>query len=216
MTTSRIYAYRWPARLVSHKPFAAERYFITSACIWQVFFAIFQKKSDFSFLFSSFDVPAQILCRTHNSKRLFSVENLISPFRMPHSPGFYSFPQKKKPSRRALFSQAGGRGISAFYYNGRMAVRYRVSWMPSSRTVSSFSSFARPVWICATFFETALTAFCCNSVQKTIAQPSKTNSSRWCPAPMLYPALPLRSPRRSRRPGKGPASLCLARASACR
>ena len=38
MTTSRIYAYRWPARLVSHKPFAAERYFITSSCIWQVFF----------------------------------------------------------------------------------------------------------------------------------------------------------------------------------
>ena len=48
MTTSRIYAYRWPARLVSHKPFAAERYFITSACIWQVFF---QKNTNFLFYF---------------------------------------------------------------------------------------------------------------------------------------------------------------------
>ena len=48
MTTSRIYAYRWPARLVSHKPFAAERYFITSACIWQVFF---QKNRIFLFYF---------------------------------------------------------------------------------------------------------------------------------------------------------------------
>ena len=48
MTTSRIYAYRWPARLVSHKPFAAERYFITSACNWQVFF---QKNTNFLFYF---------------------------------------------------------------------------------------------------------------------------------------------------------------------
>ena len=48
MTTSRIYAYRWPARLVSHKPFAAEKYFITSACIWQVFF---QKNRIFLFYF---------------------------------------------------------------------------------------------------------------------------------------------------------------------
>ena len=46
MTTSRIYAYRWPARLVSHKPFAAERYSITSSCIWQVFF---RKNADFLF-----------------------------------------------------------------------------------------------------------------------------------------------------------------------
>ena len=37
--------------LVSHKPFAAERYFITSSSIWQVFFA---ENYDFSFLFSLF------------------------------------------------------------------------------------------------------------------------------------------------------------------
>ena len=39
------------------------------------FFAIFQKKSDFSFLFSSFGLPAQILCRTHNFPEPLPVEN---------------------------------------------------------------------------------------------------------------------------------------------
>ena len=68
MTTSRIYAYRWPARLVSHKPFAAERYFITSACNWQVFFA---KKHEFSFLFSPHDVWTHFLCKNAQSPPLF-------------------------------------------------------------------------------------------------------------------------------------------------
>ena len=63
MTTSRIYAYRWPARLVSHKPFAAERYFITSPSIWQVFFA---ENYDFSFLFSLFCQWPYFLCKMHN------------------------------------------------------------------------------------------------------------------------------------------------------
>ena len=63
MTTSRIYAYRWPARLVSHKPFAAESYSITPSCIWQVFF---RKKNEFSFLFSPFCQRAHFLCKMHN------------------------------------------------------------------------------------------------------------------------------------------------------
>ena len=63
MTTSRINAYRWPARLVSHKPFAAERYFITSSSIWQVFFA---ENYDFSFLFSLFCQWPYFLCKMHN------------------------------------------------------------------------------------------------------------------------------------------------------
>ena len=63
MTTSRINAYRWPARLVSHKPFAAERYFITSSSIWQVFFA---ENYDFSFLFSLFCQWPHFLCKMHN------------------------------------------------------------------------------------------------------------------------------------------------------
>jgi len=57
MTTSRIYAYRWPARLVSHKPFAAERYFITSSCIWQVFFRDFSEKIRFFFFIFFFRPP---------------------------------------------------------------------------------------------------------------------------------------------------------------
>ena len=63
MTTSRIYAYRWPARLVSHKPFAAESYSITPSYIWQVFFG---KKNEFSFLFSLFCEIAFFLCKMHN------------------------------------------------------------------------------------------------------------------------------------------------------
>jgi hypothetical protein len=63
MTTSRINAYRWPARLVSHKPFAAERYFITSSSIWQVLFA---ENYDFSFLFSLFCQWPYFLCKMHN------------------------------------------------------------------------------------------------------------------------------------------------------
>ena len=76
MTTSRIYAYRWPARLVSHKPFAAERYSITSSCIWQVFF---RKKNEFSFLFSPFCQSAHFLCKMHNPQAFLPVENSAAP-----------------------------------------------------------------------------------------------------------------------------------------
>ena len=76
MTTSRIYAYRWPARLVSHKPFAAESYSITPSCIWQVFF---RKKNEFSFLFSPFCQRAHFLCKMHNPQAFLPVENSAAP-----------------------------------------------------------------------------------------------------------------------------------------
>ena len=76
MTTSRINAYRWPARLVSHKPFAAEIYSITSSCIWQVFF---RKKNEFSFLFSPFCQRAHFLCKMHNPQAFLPVENFAAP-----------------------------------------------------------------------------------------------------------------------------------------
>ena len=76
MTTSRIYAYRWPARLVSHKPFAAESYSITPSCIWQVFF---RKKNEFSFLFSLFCQRAHFLCKMHNPQAFLPVENSAVP-----------------------------------------------------------------------------------------------------------------------------------------
>ncbi len=76
MTTSRIYAYRWPARLVSHKPFAAENYSITPSCIWQVFF---RKKNEFSFLFSPFCQRAHFLCKMHNPQAFLPVENSAVP-----------------------------------------------------------------------------------------------------------------------------------------
>ena len=76
MTTSRIYAYRWPARLVSHKPFAAESYSITPSCIWQVFF---RKKNEFSFLFSPFCQRAHFLCKMHNPQAFLPVENYAVP-----------------------------------------------------------------------------------------------------------------------------------------
>ena len=76
MTTSRIYAYRWPARLVSHKPYAAESYSITPSCIWQVFF---RKKNEFSFLFSPFCQRAHFLCKMHNPQAFLPVENFAAP-----------------------------------------------------------------------------------------------------------------------------------------
>ena len=76
MATSRIYAYRWPARLVSHKPFAAESYSITPSCIWQVFF---RKKNEFSFLFSPFCQSAHFLCKMHNPQAFLPVENSAVP-----------------------------------------------------------------------------------------------------------------------------------------
>ena len=85
MTTSRIYAYRWPARLVSHKPFAAERYSITSSCIWQVFF---RKNADFLFLFAPFHLPGDFLCRMHNRVAAFSVESPAQGIECPFSGRF--------------------------------------------------------------------------------------------------------------------------------
>ena len=76
MTTSRINAYRWPARLVSHKPFAAERYFITSSSIWQVFFA---ENYDFSFLFFSVLSTAAFSVQDAQSQRFLPVENSPAP-----------------------------------------------------------------------------------------------------------------------------------------
>ncbi len=69
MTTSRINAYRWPARLVSHKPFAAERYFITSSSIWQVFFA---ENYDFSFFYFLCFVNGRIFCARCTISALFA------------------------------------------------------------------------------------------------------------------------------------------------
>ena len=64
------------ARLVSHKPFAAERYFITFSFIWQVFF---RKKNEFSFLFSLFCQRAHFLCKMHNPQAFLPVENSPAP-----------------------------------------------------------------------------------------------------------------------------------------
>ena len=93
MTTSRIYAYRWPARLVSHKPFAAEKYFITSACIWQVFFCDFSEKIRFFFFIFFFLCPGTNFVQNAQSRRLFSVENPADSSRMPRLGGVYT----KKP-----------------------------------------------------------------------------------------------------------------------
>ena len=76
MTTSRINAYRWPARLVSHKPFAAERYFITSSSIWQVFFA---ENYDFSFFIFSVLSMAAFSVQDAQSQRFLPVENSPAP-----------------------------------------------------------------------------------------------------------------------------------------
>ena len=76
MTTSRINAYRWPARLVSHKPFAAERYFITSSSIWQVFFC--RKLRFFFFIFSVLSTAA-FSVQDAQSQRFLPVENSPAP-----------------------------------------------------------------------------------------------------------------------------------------
>ena len=76
MTTSHINAYRWPARLVSHKPFAAERYFITSSSIWQVFFC--RKLRFFFFIFSVLSTAA-FSVQDAQSQRFLPVENSPAP-----------------------------------------------------------------------------------------------------------------------------------------
>ena len=108
MTTSRIYAYRWPARLVSHKPFAAERYSITSSCIWQVFF---RKKNEFSFLFSLFCQRAHFLCKMHNP---------------------LAFCGWKTPPPRVCWDSMGGKGGGYTYY-----VRRPLPSAPAGRATSS-------------------------------------------------------------------------------
>ena len=94
MTTSRIYAYRWPARLVSHKPFAAERYFITSACNWQVFF---QKNTNFLFYFLRILNPYIFCADCTISAALFQWKT-PPRFRMALPGLFYTFLYKKPSS----------------------------------------------------------------------------------------------------------------------
>ena len=90
MTTSRIYAYRWPARLVSHKPFAAERYFITSSCIWQVFFRDFSEKIRFFFFIFFFWPPGSNFVQNAQFPEPPPVENRSRPFRMPQKSSCYT------------------------------------------------------------------------------------------------------------------------------
>ena len=93
MTTSRIYAYRWPARLVSHKPFAAERYFITSSCIWQVFFRDFSEKIRFFFFIFFFWPPgSNFVQNAQFPEPPLPVENRSRPFRMPQKSSCYTKP----------------------------------------------------------------------------------------------------------------------------
>ena len=87
MTTSRINAYRWPARLVSHKPFAAERYFITSSSIWQVFFC--RKLRFFFFIFSVLSIAA-FSVQDAQSQRFLPVEN------SPASPLQHQYGRKRR------------------------------------------------------------------------------------------------------------------------
>ena len=72
MTTSRINAYRWPARLVSHKPFAAERYFITSSCYLA---SVFCRKLRFFFFIFSVLSMAAFSVQDAQSQRFLPVEN---------------------------------------------------------------------------------------------------------------------------------------------
>ena len=92
MTTSRIYAYRWPARLVSHKPFAAERYFITSSCIWQVFFRDFSEKIRFFFFIFFFWPPGSNFVQNAQFPEAPSGGKPGRPFRMPQKSSCYTKP----------------------------------------------------------------------------------------------------------------------------
>ena len=105
MTTSRINAYRWPARLVSHKPFAAERYFITSSSIWQVFFA---ENYDFSFFIFSVLSIAAFSVQDAQSRRFLPVENSPVPLcsiSMGGKGGGYTYYIGDTPSVCSLRSQ---------------------------------------------------------------------------------------------------------------
>ena len=100
MTTSRINAYRWPARLVSHKPFAAEKYFITSSSIWQVFFA---ENYDFSFFIFSVLSMAAFSVQDAQSQRFLPVENSPVPLcsiSMDGKGGGYTYIQGNSLSHR--------------------------------------------------------------------------------------------------------------------
>ena len=109
MTTSPIYAYRWPARLVSHKPFAAERHFITSSCIWQVFFRDFSEKIRFFFFIFFFWPPgSNFVQNAQFPEAPLPVENRSRPFRMPQKSSCYTktlsvIAARCRFSRRARF-----------------------------------------------------------------------------------------------------------------
>ena len=108
MTTSRIYAYRWPARLVSHKPFAAERYFITSSCIWQVFFRDFSEKIRFFFFIFFFWPPGSNFVQNAQFPEAPSGGKPGRPFRMPQKSSCYTknlsvIAARCRLSRRARF-----------------------------------------------------------------------------------------------------------------
>ena len=116
MTTSRIYAYRWPARLVSHKPFAAERYFITSACIWQVFF---EKNRNFLFYFLR-TVFCAIFCAFRTTGSSFGRGKLPFSQYFPFCAAGFIFRHKNALPEGTAF--AAGRAWAphcAFYYIGK-------------------------------------------------------------------------------------------------
>ena len=118
MTTSRINAYRWPARLVSHKPFAAERYFITSSSIWQVFFA---ENYDFSFFIFSVLSTAVFSVQDAQSRRFLPVENspaLLCSISMGGKGGGYTYYiGELPPSKPVGFASSLGEG--AFGMTGK-------------------------------------------------------------------------------------------------
>ena len=126
MTTSRINAYRWPARLVSHKPFAAERYFITSSSIWQVFFA---ENYDFSFFIFSVLSIAAFSVQDAQSRRFLPVENSPAPLcsnSMDGKSGGYTYYiGNSLPSKPCGFASSLWEG--AFGMTGRFLVTFDTS-----------------------------------------------------------------------------------------
>ena len=162
MTTSRIYAYRWPARLVSHKPFAAERYSITSSCIWQVFF---RKNADFIFLFPLFSLPADFLCRMHNAMAVFLWKTPLT---------------LRMPAHRPSYTIVLPFFIHCLLQKGRRADAQR----PESQIGSIFSRWpsAHP----AAFHAGGRTRWCrprrapCRALRRWL---SRCSSLRWCPRP---------------------------------
>ena len=120
MTTSRINAYRWPARLVSHKPFAAERYFITSSSIWQVFFC--RKLRFFFFIFSVLSMAA-FSVQDAQSQRFLPVENSpasLCSISMGRKGRGYTYYIREPPSVKACRLCQLPRGGS-LWHNGKVS-----------------------------------------------------------------------------------------------